>query len=172
MKFRKATKLDQEKLLTLYHDVIEQQKYDEFGASWTKGVYPTDADILSHLEKGEMFIGEENNVLACCCAVVAGEDEIYKNADWITEVNNNEIAVLHLLVVNKDFRRKGLATEFLNYIKTELERCFKVIHLDALITNLPADRLYRKFGFICIGQYPVWYEDIGNTEVFLYEYRL
>ncbi|MBQ3385313.1 MAG: GNAT family N-acetyltransferase [Erysipelotrichaceae bacterium] len=172
MIFRKATKQDQENLLALYDSVIEQQKYDKYGASWTKGVYPTDADIISHLEKGEIYVGEENKVLACCCVVVAGEDEIYKNADWRTAVNDDEIAVLHLLAVNKDFRRKGLATEFLYHIKNELEGKFKVIHLDALISNLPADRLYRKFGFKCIGRYPVWYEDLGDTEVYLYEYTL
>ncbi|MBR2545806.1 MAG: GNAT family N-acetyltransferase [Erysipelotrichaceae bacterium] len=172
MKFRKADKRDIDNLLSLYDDVIEQQKYDEYGASWTRGVYPTDEDIRLHLENGEIYIGESEGTIACSCAVVAGEEEMYKGAGWNLKVAPEEVAVVHLLAVNKCFRGKGYAMSFLEFLRKELIGHFKVIHLDALVSNLPADRLYRKFGFRCIGRYPVWYEDLGNTEVSLYEYAL
>ena len=169
MKIRKAENTDLEKLLLLYDRVIDHQQYDEYGASWTKGIYPAESDILNHLENNTFYIGEVNGMIACRCAVVAGEDDIYRKADWITKADEDETAVIHLLAVDHELRGRGYASRLVEFVKNELKGKFEVIHLDVLAGNMPADRLYRKAGFTCIGRYPVWYEDLGNTAVDLYE---
>jgi ribosomal protein S18 acetylase RimI-like enzyme len=48
----------------------------------------------------------------------------------------------------------------------------EVCHLDALGDNLPAVKFYEKFGFETSGRSIVHYEDLGDVEVYMFEYDL
>lgn len=47
-----------------------------------------------------------------------------------------------------------------------------MVRLDAIATNLPAQRLYGKFGFIACGKAKEYYESAGLAEFVIYEYVL
>ena len=46
------------------------------------------------------------------------------------------------------------------------------VRLDAIKTNIPAQRLYEKYGFARCGTEQLYYESTGWTEFILYEYLL
>jgi ribosomal protein S18 acetylase RimI-like enzyme len=48
----------------------------------------------------------------------------------------------------------------------------KVIRLDVLKGNVPAEKLYSGMGFEYLHTLPMFYEDTGWTDYELYEYRL
>ena len=48
----------------------------------------------------------------------------------------------------------------------------RVVRLDAIGTNVPAQKLYEKYGFFNCGTAQEYYESTGETEFIFYEYAL
>ena len=172
MIFRKIEPEELKKLSEMYDAVLDQQEYDEYGPKWTRGIYPCEEDFIAHLEKGEYYGGFEDDDLACRAVMTIGEDEMYRDVKWMKKVDDDRVAIIHLLTVAPKYRGKGLSKKFLNYLFEEAAETADVIHLDVLDGNLPADRLYLKIGFSFAGSYPAHYEDIGDCMLNLYEYDL
>ncbi|MBR0462046.1 MAG: GNAT family N-acetyltransferase [Erysipelotrichaceae bacterium] len=171
MNFRIA-KLDElEKLYDFYNEIIDHQKYDEYSPSWTKDVYPSKEDLKKHLEDDLFYVMEEEGRYVGAGSISLHEDVNYLNGSWSLKLKEDEIAVLHLLVIHPDYRGKGLSKQLLKYIIDDTKGKVKAIHLDVIGGNDMAARMYEKVGFKSIGLYEVYYEDTGNVMVNLMEYN-
>ncbi|WP_296227229.1 N-acetyltransferase [uncultured Lactobacillus sp.] len=83
------------------------------------------------------------------------------------------MAVLHLYGVHPSFRRKGLSSSLLTFIKDHAKELgCKAIRLDSMAGNVPARRLYEKNGWGFVSQETVYYDDIGDSKVDLLELAL
>ncbi|MBO4918578.1 MAG: GNAT family N-acetyltransferase [Erysipelotrichaceae bacterium] len=171
MKYRIAETDELERLYGFYNEIIDHQKYDAYGASWTKDVYPSKEDLKKHLEDDLFYVMEEEGRYVGAGCISLHEDENYLKAPWSLKLNENEIAVLHLLAIHPDFRGKGLSKKLLNHIIEDTSGKVKAIHLDVINGNDMAVKMYEKVGFRSIGLYEVYYEDTGNVMVNLMEYN-
>ena len=167
---RLAETKDLERLYLFYDEVIAHQKYDVYGAGWTKDVYPSREDLRMHLENDLFYVLEEKDGIIGAGCISLHEDDMYRNAPWSRDLKEDEIAVLHLLAIHPDHRRKGLSKTLLDQIIRDLSGQVKAIHLDAVKGNEAAIGLYEKAGFRSIGLYEVYYEDTGDIMVNLMEY--
>ena len=78
-----------------------------------------------------------------------------------------------MLAVLPEYGRRGIAKNMVQYaIETAKSRKGKVIRLDVLKGNLPANKLYESMGFIKINTVNMWYPDTGLAEFELYELAL
>ena len=158
-----------EEIIDFYYDIIDHQDEREFGPMWTKDVYPTRGDLAGDVENGAMHIGRVDGRIACA-AVITGNDEIYDDVDWPTKVSPEEVGVIHLLVVHSDFTGRGVAKKLVSYCADVCRtQGRKVIRLDVLKGNLPAERLYPKCGFKLVAEQQIFYEDTGLADFLLYE---
>ena len=67
----------------------------------------------------------------------------------------------------------GAATAALDeIIKLATNKKKKAVRLDAIGTNVPAQKLYEKYGFVNCGTAQEYYESTGETEFVFYEYAL
>ena len=170
MKFAIASINDLDRLYDFYNTVIDHQTFDEYGAGWTKDVYPDIDTLKEKIERGLFFIACERNEIIAAAAVTLHEDEIYKKGKWQKKLKDDEIAVLHLFAVHPECRRKGISGQFLKRIIEETGRYVKAIHLDFVKGNLPALKAYEKAGFIHVDEIEAFYEDTGDIIVELMEY--
>ena len=170
MKVKTAVIDDLMPLYNFYDEVIEHQKQDEYGAGWTKDVYPSLEDLKEKIENDLFFIGTDQDHIVCAAALSLQEDIQYKKGKWLRKLDDGEIGVLHLFAVHPDCRGKGVSQGFLKQILLEAEKHVKSIHLDLVKGNLAALKAYEKAGFRCVGQIEVFYEDTGNILVELMEY--
>ena len=169
IRLAKTDELD--KLYVFYNEIIDHQKYDKYGASWTKDVYPSRDDLKKHLENDLFYVMEEKGRYAGAGCISLHEDENYLNAPWSMKLNEDEIAVLHLLAIHPDFRGQGLSKKLLKHIIEDTSGKVKAIHLDVISGNDMAVKMYEKVGFHSIGLYEVYYEDTGDVMVNLMEYN-
>ncbi|MCR5182781.1 MAG: GNAT family N-acetyltransferase [Clostridia bacterium] len=169
---RQAVPDDYEAVVDFYYDIIDHQDEREFGTKWTKDVYPSRGDIRTDIDKGFMHIGLCGGRIACAMAV-AGNDEIYNDVEWPTEAEEDQVSVIHLLAVHNDFSCRGFAKKLVNYAK-DLSRALgrKVIRLDVLKGNLPAEKLYLKCGFRFVAEKKIFYEDTGLADFRMFELTL
>lgn len=170
MDIRLATNSEIKLVKQFYDDIIDGQAFDEYSPRWTKDVYPSINDITSHIENNEMYIGLINNEIASAGVITFNEDPIYVGGNW-TITNENDVSVIHLFATSKKYRGTGISGEMLdNLINIIKNHNKKTIHLDVMLNNVPAEKIYLRHGFKYIGNKEVYYEDTGNMEVELFEY--
>lgn len=170
---RLATEADLAALCQFYQDICAHQKEDQFGADWHWGIYPTEKDIKEAIDQKRAVVGIKDGKIASAGILTVGNDPLYSNFAWPTAAKDDEIAVLHLYGVHPSFRRQGLSSSLLSFIKDRAKGLgYTAIRLDSMDGNVPARRLYEKNGWRFVSQETVHYDDIGDTKVDLLELAL
>lgn len=169
---RKATLDDLNTLMAFYDGVIDSIAPDQPGPKWTKGVYPTTADVSNAIEADTFYLvhGEDQNVLVGALVLNHVDDEVYEQHPFLSGIAQADTMVVHLLAVSAQHRGQGYASAIMNFVKEEARRQGALaVRLDILVENTPAARLYESCGYVNSGNVTMFYEDTGWTECTLYE---
>ena len=183
-----------------YADVCAAQAADEYSPDWHLGVYPSRADLEGHIADGDLYVavdrerttssagtgitsdatavGHANHVdgespILGAMVLTGREDDDYLAVVWHHKVAPEDVCVLHLLATHPDARGRGVAKALLSgMVEIARSRGKRAIHLDVVMGNLAASRLYEGFGFLSAGTARVHYDDIGDTDLWMYELPL
>ena len=138
-------------------------------ARWVYGQHPTDEMIRQYIQTGTMYYCEKDGSLLSAAAVTP-QAEDYHDSAWSVSLEDDEVAVVHLLCVAPEWQGRGVARETMGLV-TELSRAMgkKAVRLDALACNTPAHRLYESLGFQKRDQRRWYADNVGWTDFFLYE---
>lgn len=167
---RKANTSDAEALWHFYAEVCAAQAESPYTPSWHLGIYPAREDLEEHIAAGALYFHSCGGRIAAAAVLSAGEDPIYADAAWPTACAAEEVCVLHLFAVHPSFRRSGVSDAMLEALASLAKAGGKrLIRLDVVTGNLPAERLYRKHGFSFAEEREVCYPDTGNISVRLFE---
>lgn len=168
--FTQATPADFDAVWQLYVDVCNQQANDPYTPKWTLGVYPTEDDIRGHIEAGELTLGWLDGTTVAAMVIIGHEDPEYADVPWVTHVEPDEVAVIHLLAVHPRVRGQhagaALVQEAIRLARAAGKR---VIHLDVVPGNLAASRIYEAEGFVHACTTQIFYEDTGLMDFDMYE---
>lgn len=169
MKLVKATEQDFQKITRFYRDAISHTEDMDVCARWVYGQHPTDEMIRGYIRKGAMYYNEKDGRIRSAAAVTP-QAEDYHDSAWSVSLEDNEVAVVHLLCVAPECQGKGIARDTMGCI-IGLNRTMgkKAVRLDALACNIPAHRLYESLGFQKREQRRWYAENVGWTDFFLYE---
>lgn len=145
---RKATFDDIELIEDTYN---EHFKYEiEHGAFtvFRKGVYPTRKDAEKSINSGALYVYEDNNNIAGSIIVDKAQPAEYSKIVWGRNVSNDEVMVIHLLMVRPSMAGKGIASSLVMFaVELAKKNSCEVLRLDTGIQNIPAVSLYKKLGF-------------------------
>lgn len=167
---RKATTEDSDAVLRFYETVCGALEEYEYSPCWHYGIYPSPEDLRSHIAAGELLVGTVGSELAASCVLLFGDDPVYRGVSWPTDAAPDEVSELHLFAVRPADRRQGVSAAMLESLIRYAGECGKrVIRLDVVKGNLPAERLYQAHGFRFVQECTVFYEDTGELPVRLYE---
>lgn len=156
-----------------YHSLIDAMEDAPYKPGWKKEVYPSDADLKKALEADELFIGLEGEKITSAMIVNHDVNEGYLKVSWPIEAEPHEVTVIHALGVHPDFSGRGYAKELVaKAISVAKEQDQKVVRLDVLAGNVPAERLYTGMSFQYVDALPMYYDDTGWTQFKLFEYPL
>lgn len=146
---RKANKKDLKRIVELFSELyIAEQPFD---SNLKDGYYETKngkKGILKDIKnKKEIFL------VAIIDDIIVGivDGHVYDKEDLYIE----KVAYLSRLVVDKNYKNKGIATRLINEFTNEVKKeNVKFIKLNAFESNTPAVSLYKKEGF---NEYSVFY---------------
>ncbi len=173
MLIRKAETDEYEAVRSFYHSLIDAVAELPYGAGWVKDVYPSPEFLEESVRDGCLFIGTQDGSIAAAMVLNHECNDGYRGFAWPTEASDEEITVIHALGVHPAYGRRGYAGQMVRFAIDRARReKQKVIRLDVLKGNLPAEKLYSGIGFRYLHTLPLFYEDTGWTEYELYEYRL
>ena len=173
MTIRLATTADLSTLCDFYQHVCLQQQNDEYSPRWTWGGYPSKEYLSDKLNDAQVIINVIDEQIASAGVLSVGEDPNYRGVPWHHHFLDSEVAILHLFAVGKAYRGQGIAQQTLQGIfKQARQNGQRVIHIDVIDHNLPAEKAYLKAGFKFNNVQILDYDDLGPTSAKLFEYLL
>lgn len=156
-----------------YHSLIDGIVDFPYNAGWKKDIYPSPDYLIKTISNGELYIAIENDEIIAAMILNHECNEGYNEFQWPTDAEESEITVIHALGVHPSQMGKGYAKKMVKFvIETAKNNNQKVIRLDVLKGNVPAEKLYMGLGFEYLHTLSMFYEDTGWTDYELYEYRL
>jgi len=171
MQIRQAERTEYEAVRRFYHAVIDAMEGAEYKPAWQKDVYPEPEFLRASIERGELWLGEEDGKTVAAMVLNHDCNEGYAMVAWPHEAPPEEILLIHALCVHPDFGGRGYGGELVRFAQ-ELARTegMKLMRLDVLRGNLPAEKLYPACGFQLVDTVTLFYEDTGWTEFEMFEY--
>ncbi len=151
---RKAGPADIDAVEAGYTELLLHEQAHGTNTNWVLGLYPTRATAESSLAAGSLYVLEDNGEVCAsmiCNQVQAAE---YASADWAYPAEDSQVLVLHTLCIPPSKAGNGYGTAMVRFY-TELGRQLgcKALRFDTWAENKPANALYRKLGFRCVGTY-------------------
>ena len=169
---RKATEKDIASIAAIYDLVLKQEENGLTSIGWQRGVYPTEDTTLQGVLRGDMFVYEDDQTHDIIAAAIINHIQVpsYADGNWSIEADDDEVSVLHTLVVNPKEAGKGIGTAFVNfYEKTAKENGCKTLRMDTQAKNTAARKLYHKLGYTEIGIVPCDFNGIQGIQLVLLE---
>ena len=171
---RKATSKDIDGIVAIYNKVLDQEEKGKASIGWQRGVYPTRDTALMALGRNDLFVreGEGGEVLAT--AIINHKQmDSYAKGQWKVDAKENEIMVLHTLVVAPDCSGKGIGREFVAfYEQYAKEQGCEDLRMDTQAKNQAARNLYHHLGYEEIGIVPCDFNGIKGISLVLLEKRI
>lgn len=141
---------------------------------WHSENHPTPEEVVHWVEAGELYLALDE-AGAIVGVTVLNHDTVdgYGDAAWSIAAQPHEVLVVHALGVVPDHLGKGVS-RFLVDSTLEVARALgcTTVRLDTYVENIPARKLYERYGFTDLGCHTLTYEGTDLSEFHLFEYVL
>lgn len=170
MQIRPGTPRDADRLEALYNRVNEHLAHTVNYPGWKKGVYPTREDAEKGIADGCLYVAISRGAMIGSMILRHEQEAAYRRAKWQEDLRDEELLVVHTLLVSPDCRHQGVAEAMLNCAAAlASEQKVKALRLDVYENNLPAIHLYKKCGFRYVDTVSMGLEARGLNWFQLYE---
>lgn len=169
---RKGEEKDIDSIESIYDKILEREEKGQASIGWQRGVYPTRETARQSVERGDMYVFEDDATHKIMAAGIINKVQlpIYSKGKWNTEATDDEVMVLHTLVVNPESAGRGIGRTLLAfYEKVARENGCKALRIDTQSKNLTARNLYNKLGYKETGILECDFNGISSIELVLLE---
>ena len=145
---RKATFDDIESIEDTYNEHFKHEMEHGAFTVFKKGIYPTGKDAEKAVDAGALYVYDENSDIAGSMIVDKIHPPEYTKVFREQTFADDEVMVIHLLMVRPSKAGKGIATSLVKYaMELAGNSSCKALRLDTGSQNIPALSLYKKLGF-------------------------
>ena len=129
--------------------------------------------VARELSRYKLSVFEEDGIIKAAAIINKTQVDVYKGANWSFEAGDDEVCVLHTLVVDPNCSGRGVGSRFVEfYEKYALSRQCTVLRIDTNAINSAARRLYAKLGYRDADIVPCVFNGIPNVNLVLLEKKL
>lgn len=145
---RKAYTKDIDRIAEIYSAIHDAEEAGRLTIGWERGTYPVRKTAEDSVARSDMFVAEADGKVAAAAIINHIQVPEYRDCPWQYEASDEEVMVLHTLVVDPRSQAKGLGTAFIKfyeeYAKEHLCSCLRI---DTQEKNVTARTFYKKLGF-------------------------
>lgn len=171
--FRKAVLDDLDRIAEIYNEIHTEEEAGRTTIGWVRSIYPTRATAEASIQKGDMFVEEDDGVIVAAAKINQEQVPEYVNAAWEFEAPDQEVMVLHTLVVSPKAKRNGYGTKFVAfYEQYSMEHGCRYLRMDTNERNVRARALYEKLGYKEVSIVPCKFNGIPGVQLVCLEKRL
>ena len=166
MKIRNATKNDMDYIEKIYEAIHDEEENGRTIIGLIRNIYPTRKTAEDGLERGDLFVMEDEDKIVAVAVINQIQVEEYRHAAWKHSVKDIEVMVLHTLAVDPCQKNKGYGKAFVafyeNYAKQH--NCV-TLRMDTNARNTKARKLYHKLGYEEIDIINCTFNGIPNVQL-------
>lgn len=169
---RKAVAADIPAVARIYDEIHTAEEAGEQTIGWSRGVYPTAATAEAALRRGDLFVLEADEVLGAA-VINRLQVDCYAGAAWEHDAAEDEVCVLHTLVISPRAPRAGYGRAFVRFYEdyARAHGCME-LRMDTNARNARARAMYAKLGYREIGVVPTVFNGIPGVDLVLLEKNL
>jgi len=171
---RKAKIEDINDVVSIYDDVHSREESGEVTTGWLRDIYPTGETAKTSLARGDLFVqSDEAGEIIGTAIINKQQVDCYVNGNWKYDADDDEIMVIHTLVIKGDSAGQGRGSEFLNYYETYAkDNGCRYLRLDTNARNMAARSFYKRHGYWEVGTTPTVFNGIPGVDLVLIEKAL
>ena len=171
--FRKATAADIDAVTAIYDAIIREEEAGRATTGWKRDIYPVRATAEAALARDDLFVAELDGKIAASAVLNHIQVDVYAGAPWEFEAPDDNIFVMHTLVVDPAAGSHGLGRAFEEFYEQEAARrgC-RYLRIDTNVRNTRARRLYHLLGYKEIGIVPCTFNGLSDIDLVLLEKAL
>lgn len=146
--FRRADENDTDRICEIYDEIHTETEAGRMTTNWVRGVYPTKETAEHSIRCRDMFVEEENGRIVAAARINQEQVAEYAKADWRYDAPDDQVMVLHTLVVSPKAKGRGYGSRFVAFYESyALEHGCRYLRMDTSVENLGARALYKKLGY-------------------------
>ena len=163
---RKAMEKDLAAVNAIYQGIHDREEKGETATGWKREVYPTEETARRALFHDELFVMEEEGQIVATARINQEQEEAYSQVNYWYPAAEEQVLVLHTLVVAPWAAGHGYGQRFVAYYE-ELARHLgcTALRMDTNARNLPARRIYQRLGYREAGIVPCNFQGLGDVEL-------
>ena len=167
---RKATAADLSAVEAIYDEIHDAEEKGIITTGWLKGIYPVRAVAETALQRDDLFVMEEDGILCGAALINQIQVDVYAGAPWKQDVPDDQVCVLHTLVISPKANGRGLGKQFVQCYEDYARRNgMPELRIDTNKRNARARAMYRKLGYEEIGIVPTVFNGIPDVNLVLLE---
>lgn len=171
---RKAVRADISRVAAIYDHILTEEEQGRAVIGWIRGVYPTEQTARDALEAGTLFVLEWDGIVAAAAKIDQNQVLEYADAPWrYPDVPDDQVMVLHTLVVDPAFAGRGCGKQFVAFYEEHARThgC-PYLRMDTNAKNAAARRLYAGLGYWEAGIVPCVFNGIPDVQLVCLEKKL
>ena len=190
MKFRKATINDLDAIEGIYDRIHDCEEAGITTIGWIRSIYPKRETAEAALERGDLYVCEltaadanettgsadaagqsDAEVRIAATAIINKiQVDVYADVSWAHSVPDEQVAVLHTLVVDPELRFSGIGGAFVGFYEEEAQRmgCTE-LRMDTNERNAIARKFYAGLGYKEVGIVPTVFNGIPGVNLVMLE---
>ena len=170
---RKALESDIPAVAAIYDKLHTEEEAGRATIGWIRGVYPTEDTARQALSRGDLFVQEDGGAIVGAAIINQTQVDAYYGGPWQYAAEDNEVMVLHTLVIDPDAAGKGYGKRFVAFYEDyAIQNGCKVLRMDTNSRNLRARAMYAKLGYREAGIVPCVFNGIAGVGLVLLEKML
>ncbi len=145
---RKATDADIDRIEEIYDRIHDYEEEGKQTIGWIRVVYPVRKTAEDSLERGDLFVMEDEGDIVATAIINQIQVPDYKYAKWRYEAEDDEVMVLHTLIVDPQNGKNGYGKAFVQFYEDyALENGCHELRMDTNARNQRARAMYAKLGY-------------------------
>ena len=171
--FRKATMDDLEQIVQIYDGIHAEEEAGRTTTGWIREVYPTRKTAEDSIKTGDMFVEIAEGKIVAAARINQEQVDVYADVSWEYQASDEQVMVLHTLVVDPNESGKGYGTAFVEYYEHYARRYVSpYLRMDTNQKNKRARVLYGKLGYREAGIVPCVFNGIKGVGLVCLEKKL
>lgn len=171
---RKATYEDVSAVADIYNKIHALEEAGLVSIGWDPRVYPVRETTIKAMKEDSLFVMTLNDNIVASAIINQEQPSAYSSVRWNFPASDDQVGILHTLVVDPDFGKQGLGKSFVSFFEKYCkQQGYEVVRLDTQVKNTRPFNMYPEIGYRLAGICDTEFQNLPDkVELAMFEKKL